>query len=102
VSPFTDQALPFAAGSHTSYKAAVSSARTRGEKTQRYLAYLRTGGPKSDHESAAALGLPLSSITSIRNGTMDCGLVRRHGETMGPYMKSVSLWGLVETRCQRE
>lgn len=72
--------LPFVsgAGAHTSRKAAVRQrAKGRGAKTQRYLGYLYDRGPRIDHDSAADLGWPLSSICSIRNGAMDCGLVGR-------------------------
>lgn len=73
---YTDSHLPFAAGSHESYQAAVTAEATRGEKTREYLRALRAGG-KTDHEAAAATGLPLSSICSIRNGAMVLHLVRK-------------------------
>src|SRR5688572_17593250 len=89
------QGLPFATGSQTSYKAARDAARSRGAKTARYLSLLSVKGPLTDHEAAAALTLPLSSINSIRNNTVDCGLVERGTlERPSPYGKSCSTWAL--------
>lgn len=65
-------------GGHTSRKAAASQrAKGRGKKTQAYLRYLYDRGPRIDHEAARDMGWPLSSVNSIRNGAMDCGLVGR-------------------------
>jgi hypothetical protein len=65
--PYTENALPFAAGSPESFHAAQHAAAARETKTRTYLRYLAQS-PATDHEAAAALGLPLSSINSIRNG----------------------------------
>lgn len=66
----TNPSLPFAAGSETSFSAAVAAAPTRGYHTWRYLELLFDHGERSDQEAAAILGLPVSSINSIRNGCM--------------------------------
>lgn len=66
----TNPTLPFAAGSDTSYAAAVKAAPTRGYHTWRYLALLFDHGEKSDQEAAEILELPVSSINSIRAGCM--------------------------------
>lgn len=84
--PFTEQGLPFAAGSHESYQAAERQLSSRAVKTRRYLRLLATAGPQTDHEARAYFGWPLSSINSIRNGAMTCGLVQKGSETApSPY-----------------
>jgi hypothetical protein len=62
--PYTETGLPFAAGSPESYQAAQHAAEARESKTRKYLRHLAQQ-PSTDHEAAAALGWPLSSI---RNG----------------------------------
>lgn len=95
--PFTQYGLPFAKGSHTSHKAAVAAAARRGPKTARYLRLLAERGARTDHEAAAALSLPLSSICSIRNNAVDCGLVVKGiAERPSPYGKACSTWELTE------
>lgn len=93
--PYTNLGLPFARDSHTSYKAAESiDVKTRGEKAQRYLRIIASG-PATDHEMAAAIRVPLSSINSIRNGLMQAGLVEKRAEIKaGPYGKDCATWGL--------
>lgn len=94
---FTQDGLPFATGSSTSHKAAVSAAVNRKTKTARYLRLLATCGPQTDHEAAGALQLPLSSICSIRNNVVDCGLVVRGvDERSSPYGKACATWRLTE------
>jgi hypothetical protein len=95
--PYTPQGLPFAVGSHTSQKAAAAAAQRRGPKTARYLRLLSERGAQTDHEAAGALSLPLSSICSIRNSAVDCGLVVRGvAERPSPYGKACSTWQLTE------
>jgi hypothetical protein len=65
--PYTDHGLPFAACSQESFQAAQHAAESRESKTRKYLRHLAQQ-PSTDHEAAAALGWPLSSINSIRNG----------------------------------
>jgi hypothetical protein len=91
--PFTDQGLPFAPGSHESYQAAVRASGTRETKTRAYLRFLAQHGPATDHEARAALGLPLSSINSIRNGAKACGLVEKGSTTRpSPYGVQCRVW----------
>lgn len=95
--PHTNLGLPFAAGSHTSHKAAVSAAVTRKTKTARYLRLLAEKGARTDHEAHQALGLPLSSICSIRNNVVDCGLVVRGvEERTSPYGRACATWRLTD------
>lgn len=75
----TAMGLPFAKGSHESYVAAVRAAETRETKTRAYLRLLARRGPLTDHEARASLGYPLSSVNSIRNGAITCGLVEKGG-----------------------
>lgn len=75
--PFTQAGLPFAPGSHTSHAAAAAERVRRREKTARYLRALETAGVEglTDWEAHVATGLQVSSICSIRNACIDCGLV---------------------------
>ena len=82
--PHTQQGLPFAKRSQTSYRAAVAEAARRAEKTRRYLQALVAAGARglTDVETIGAVadaiaGLQVSSVCSIRNAAMDCGLVIR-------------------------
>lgn len=89
------QGLPFATGSHTSRKAAVAASAGRQSKTARYLRLLADRGPLTDHEAREALGGPLSGINSVRNGAMQCGLVRRGDvERSSPWGRSCATWEL--------
>ncbi len=92
--PHTEQGLPFAKDSHESYQAAVHATASRETKTRAYLRFIYRG-PATDHEARAGLGLPLSSICSIRNGAMKCGLVEK-GETTreSPYGVQCRVWVL--------
>lgn len=91
------QGLPFAAGSHESYQAAVKASVRRGEKSKAYLRFLYRAGPRSDHEARAVLQLPLSSICSIRNALMHAGLVERSDQTRpSPYGLACRRWQLSE------
>lgn len=95
--PYTQEGLPFARRSHTSYKAAVSVIATRETKTRAYLRLLYRRGALTDHEAHAALDLPLQSICSIRNGVMTSGLVRKGiEERVSPYGKDCATWMLTD------
>lgn len=95
--PYTEEGLPFATGSNTSYKAAKSiDPKRRGEKTRLYLRCLGLYA-ETDHEMARRLNVPLSSITSIRNNLVQAGLVTKCGEAMGPYSKPCTTWGLTDS-----
>jgi hypothetical protein len=68
--PFADSPHPIA--SHHSALAAEDSAKRRGAKTMIYLRLLAEAGASglSDHAAARMMGVPLSTVNSIRNG---CG-----------------------------
>jgi hypothetical protein len=88
--------LPFSGNNrisrHTSYLAAKAAAPSRASKSAIYLGWLRTVTSATDWGAADHLGWPLSSITSIRNGLVDRGLVEVAGITEGRYGKKVALW----------
>jgi hypothetical protein len=92
--PYTEQSLPFARGSHTSHRAAVSAARGRGKVTQAYLSALKAAGADGliDAEAAALLKRPVSSVCSIRNGCIHAGLVVKGGERKGPWGIAQQIW----------
>lgn len=92
MSPYA-MGLPFAPGSHESYMACVHASATRATKTRAYLRWLYRQGPQTDHEARAALGLPLSSVCSIRNGAMAAGLVEKGATTRrSPYGVQCRVW----------
>lgn len=90
--------LPFSGSTpisrHHSALAAHSAATTRGVKTLRYLQLLAEIGPYgvTDHDAARMMGVPLSSVCSIRNG---CGrLVEARTDVSGvsQFGKKATLW----------
>ncbi len=89
--------LPFSGSTpisrHHSAQAAQHAAEKRGRRTLEYLALLSEVGEAgvTDHDAARMLGLPLSSINSIRNG---CGeLVEpANREGLSPYGRTVTCW----------
>lgn len=85
--------LPFATGSHSSYRGAQHAAVRRGQKLMHLLrAYLRAGERGlTGHEAVAATGLPMSSLCSLRCALRDAGELRREGERMGLYGVSVDV-----------
>lgn len=89
--PYTTDGVPYQSGSATSYDAAVSLAPTRAKKTARYLAAL-ADGPLTDHEAAERIGVPLSSICSIRSSVK--AAIVREGARLGPYGKACATWRL--------
>lgn len=89
--PHTQDGLPFAKGSHTSYEAAVDAAPSRDLKKAQYRRLLRARGPLSDWEVHRITGWPLSSVCSIRNGVPD---VVKAGYGKSPFGKIVTTWGL--------
>lgn len=93
--PWTQSGLPFARGSHTSFKAADSiDLRRRSQNTQALMRILACA-PATDHELAAGLRLPLQSICSLRNGVVHAGLVERRAQIkVGPHGKDCATWGL--------
>lgn len=94
---YTEQGLPFAAGSHESYQAAVRATETRETKTRAYLRLLAKRGPSTDHEVRAVTGWPLSSVNSIRNGAKQCGLVEKGDYAkQSPYNRPCRVWQLTE------
>lgn len=97
--PHTQDGLPFASGSHTSYQSAVQLRREgkRGAKMRRLLEAYSAAGARglTDLEASDRTGLPVQSITSLRNAAIDCGLVRRDGQRMGRYQKMNYVWILV-------
>ncbi len=97
--PHTQKGLPFARGSHTSFKAAMKAVAKRGPKTARYLRLLADRGPLTDHEAWAALSTEIrvafTSMQSIRNGAVLCLLVRRGSEQReSPYGGDCWTWEL--------
>ncbi len=98
--PFTDQRLPFARGSHTSHKAAVSAGRNRGAKLAALMALYREYGSAGLTDTEASRGMsktcgcivPIQSICSLRNALMEDGIVGKGGERVGDFGKAVTVW----------
>lgn len=78
---------------HHSAQAAHQAAEKRGRKTLEYLELLAKVGEAgvTDHDAARMLGVPLSSINSIRNG---CGelVAPSDREGLSPYKRKVTCW----------
>lgn len=91
-------ALPFSGRTpisrQHSAEAAQSAAETRATKSLLYLRALREAGDMGldDHTAARLLGLPLSSICSIRNGCGALVTARTDAYGVSPYGKKVTLW----------
>ncbi len=89
--------LPFSGSTpisrHHSALAAKDASAGRVTKTLRFLDLLKHAGARglTDHEAAAAMGCPLSSINSIRNGAGPLVVpADEHG--LSPYGKKVTKW----------
>jgi hypothetical protein len=96
-SGYTQDGLPFSGRSplsrHHSAQAATDAARTRGRRSREYLDLLARVGSQgiSDHDASRALGVPLSSINSIRNGLGD--VIEVAGSTESPYgARKITTW----------
>jgi len=79
---------------HCGYLAAKSAARMVGAKVIKYRQFLACRDHATDHEAAAFLGWPLSTICSLRNGLVARGLVEPDGIGLSPYGKNVTRWRL--------
>lgn len=95
--PYTSSSLPFSGSTpisrHHSALAAEHASVHRGKHTRAYLALLTQVGESgvTDHQAAQMLGLPLSSICSIRNGCSDH--VRPCAESaLSPFGRRVTKW----------
>jgi len=62
---------------HRSAQAAQAASATRVTKSLRYLQLLDEAGQAglSDHQAHALTGWPMSTVCSVRNGTVRAGLV---------------------------
>lgn len=102
----TDVSLPVSGKSpiarHHSAKAAQSAAVNRGRKTIEYLELLEKVGARgvTDHDAARMLGVPLSSVNSIRNNCGDLIEPRSDASGVSPFGKSVTLWRKKEIKTQ--
>lgn len=98
--PFADSPHPIAR--HHSALAAIAAAPTRGRRTLEYLALLGEVGEEgvTDHDAARMLGLPLSSINSIRNG---CAALVGPAAVAGlsPFGRTVTRWRRAAGDCGR-
>jgi hypothetical protein len=75
---------------HASASGARRAARDRGALSVAYVNLLRTCGPLTDNAAADALGRPLSSICSTRNGLGE--LIEDAGEY------ETTAWGTKRTK----
>ena len=94
----THPSLPFSGltptSRHCSWLAAKSAAPLAGRKVIRYKQFLACHDNATDHEAAAFLEWPLSSICSIRNILVERGLVEPDGTGLSPFGKRVTRWRL--------
>jgi hypothetical protein len=81
--------------SHVARRSGQRTARRQaGRQAERVVASLRADGPQTDHELAAALGLALASVNSIRGALVKAGRVAAVDVVPGPYGALRSRWGL--------
>lgn len=81
---------------HAGYTGAVAALKGRAQKTARYLALLKDG-PQTDQDAAQALGWPLASVNSIRNGLGYRVVFDSHQrQTGGRRQTTRSRWRLVQ------
>ena len=59
-----------------------------------YRDYLTRVESATDHETATALGWPMGTVCSVRNGLLNRGLVIVAGFGLSPYGKKVTRWRL--------
>jgi hypothetical protein len=90
--PYTDDGLPFAPRSHTSWKAAIDAAPRHARKRDRLLALYAEYGALSDPEVEVLTGWPRSTICSVRNG-ISLKLVK-DGTAKSQYGKACDRWRL--------
>lgn len=93
---FEADAIPFQAGSHTSFKAArwLDAKGDRHLKVRRLYEAYRTAGEAglNDSDASAATNLPRSSICSLRANLAVCGLIEKAGQRIGSYGIAQSVW----------
>jgi hypothetical protein len=94
--PFTQEGLPFVAGSHQSWKSARRvDLSDRATKTRRYLELLAEHGTLTDPEVVALTNWPRSSICSIRFAVEQALLVEKSGkERPSPYQRACAAYRL--------
>jgi hypothetical protein len=84
---------PYARGSKTSRDAAAAQVPKLGKLQRAYVDALRQHGGLTDHDAAAILRRPLSSINARRNECMALGLVEASARTkMSPFGKQATVW----------
>lgn len=90
---FTPSFPPYARGSRTSRDAAAAQVPVLGKLQRAYLDALREHGGLTDHEAAAILRRPLSSINARRAELTANGLVEDSGTTRrSPFGKQATVW----------
>lgn len=94
--PVREPLSPFARNSETSRQAAIAQVRKLPRVQREYYEALQKHKGLTDHEAAAILGRPLSSINGRRNELMRQGKVRDSGRVKpGPYGTDCTIWEAV-------
>lgn len=92
--PYTDTqpALPFRAGSQTSYRAAMSARPSQVRKMDRLRELYAARGPMSDPLVSALTGWPRSTVCPVRNA-IKAELVK-DGWGYSQYGRACQMWRL--------
>lgn len=79
---------------HCSWSGARSAEPRAGSQALKLLLLYREQGPKTDHDAAEALGLPLATICARRGFLVRKKFVAAVGSQPGPFKTRNTLWGL--------
>lgn len=91
--PASEPLSPFARNSETSRQAAIAQHWKLPRVQREYFEALQKHRGLTDHEAAAILHRPLSSMCGRRNELMKKGMVRDSGRVKpGPYGTDVTIW----------
>lgn len=77
-----------------SYAGAQAAEPRAGSQALKLLMLYRDHGPKTDHEAAEALHLPLATINARRGWLRDRGFVKTERSKPGPFGTRNSVWEL--------
>ena len=94
----TDLLLPFSGTTpisrHCSWTGAVKAAPRAGSQCWRLMGMYRDLGPRTDHEAADALDLPLATICARRGWLVKNRWVQAVGTKPGPFGTANTTWGM--------
>lgn len=90
--PYTDQGLPFQAGSASSYDGAQVAAPKAGTQKAIVLQAIQEHGPVTDHQIETLTKLPLNIVNARRNALWKDGLIGPADMVKGPFRAKNQRW----------